>query len=203
MQVLRTPRDTMHSVVDAMQHWDSGGKRRALDTMDLSQIRPGYRVDQGPLQAQYMMAGDTRRSSQPCSLTMGPGASSSHRRARAITPAGASPPRRWPHSFASSSSPRTCLPFGVCPCWYRPAGCCPATTNHRCFALAPRSLRVVRIRELADYRISLVAADCSVRWYRWSSASSACCCVCWDRPRTRISIAGWLLPSLGTISAAA
>jgi MscS family membrane protein len=55
MQALRTPRDTMHSVVDAMQHWDSGGMRRVLDTVDLSQIRPGYRVDQGPIQAQYMM----------------------------------------------------------------------------------------------------------------------------------------------------
>jgi MscS family membrane protein len=52
---LRTPRDTMRSFVDAMQHWDTGGKQRVLDTMDLSQLRLGYRDEQGLLQAQYMM----------------------------------------------------------------------------------------------------------------------------------------------------
>jgi MscS family membrane protein len=55
MHALRTPRDTMRSFVDAMQHWDGSGRQNVLDTMDLSQIRPGYRTDQGLLQAQYMM----------------------------------------------------------------------------------------------------------------------------------------------------
>ncbi len=55
MYALRTPRDTMRSFVDAMQHWDTGGSQRVIDTMDLSQIGSGYRVDQALLQAQYMM----------------------------------------------------------------------------------------------------------------------------------------------------
>jgi small-conductance mechanosensitive channel len=55
MLTQRTPRDTMRAFVDAMQHWDAGGAQRVLETMDLSQIRAGYRTDQGELQAQYMM----------------------------------------------------------------------------------------------------------------------------------------------------
>jgi MscS family membrane protein len=56
MLSLRTPRDTMRAFVDAMRNWDTGGMQRVLDTMDVSQLRPGYRDDQGLLQAQYMMA---------------------------------------------------------------------------------------------------------------------------------------------------
>ncbi len=54
-QALRSPRDTMRSFVESMRDWDTGGRQRVLDTMDLSGIRFGYRVDQGLVQAQYMM----------------------------------------------------------------------------------------------------------------------------------------------------
>jgi MscS family membrane protein len=52
---LRTPRDTMRAFVDAVLNWNSGGADRVLDTMDLTQLRQGYRIDQGLLQAQYMV----------------------------------------------------------------------------------------------------------------------------------------------------
>jgi MscS family membrane protein len=55
MQALRTPRDTMRAFVDAIQDWDSDGRQRVLETMDLSQLRLGYRNDHGLLQAQYMV----------------------------------------------------------------------------------------------------------------------------------------------------
>ncbi len=51
----RNPRDTMRDFVGGMLGWKDGGAARALDTMDLSQIREAYREDQGRLQAQYMM----------------------------------------------------------------------------------------------------------------------------------------------------
>ncbi len=55
MLAQRTPRDTMRGFVAAMMNWDAGGTQRALATLDLSQIREGYRTEQGRIQAQYMM----------------------------------------------------------------------------------------------------------------------------------------------------
>jgi small-conductance mechanosensitive channel len=52
---LRSPRDTMRSFIEAMQHWDNGGRQSVLETMDLAQVRASYRTDQGQLQAQYLM----------------------------------------------------------------------------------------------------------------------------------------------------
>jgi hypothetical protein len=45
----------MRAFVDAMRHWETGGRARALETMDLSQIRPASRDSEGWLQAQYMI----------------------------------------------------------------------------------------------------------------------------------------------------
>jgi small-conductance mechanosensitive channel len=55
MRALRTPRAAFRSFIAGMMQWRDGGAQRVLDTMDLSQIREGYRADQGLLQAQYML----------------------------------------------------------------------------------------------------------------------------------------------------
>jgi small-conductance mechanosensitive channel len=54
-RLLQSPRDTLRAFLDGMQHWETGGEERALDTIDLSHVPEVLRSAEGYFVAQYLV----------------------------------------------------------------------------------------------------------------------------------------------------
>jgi MscS family membrane protein len=54
-RLLQNPRDTLRTFLDGMQHWETGGKERALATIDLSHVPEVLRSAEGYFVAQYLV----------------------------------------------------------------------------------------------------------------------------------------------------
>jgi MscS family membrane protein len=54
-RLLQSPRDTLRTFLNGMQHWNSGGEAAAIGTIDLSRVPEVLRNTEGALVAQYLV----------------------------------------------------------------------------------------------------------------------------------------------------